>query len=277
MKIKLPGKAILLIGLILACAFALSAADRQVNLSSSGNHARLLNNSDLGFDVQFRVGDLKIMEVQTKKGTFDELSIDGWGFSNDVGEPKLPMLRRTIAVPLGAEVRFYLNSQSTRELDSKASKLQNRVIPAQEPISRAADPATLPFEVNERLYSLDEFNNRDWVQVTELGIIRGVRVFALDFYPVRYNPVTNSIQVMENVDVRVDFVNSGLSTRHRRRSRLSANIPNHYLFLSPPGRLAGGSDHQLYQYRLRPRRHHRAALRIPKPGRSDGESGRLHR
>ena len=210
MKIKLPGKVILLIGLILACAFALSAADRQVNLSSSGNHARLLNNSDLGFDVQFRVGDLKIIEVQTKKGTFDELSIDGWGFSNDVGEPKLPMLRRTIAVPLGAEVRFYLNSQSTRELDSKASKLQNRVIPAQEPISRAADPATLPFEVNERLYSLDEFNNRDWVKVTELGMMRGVRVFALDFYPVRYNPVTNSIQVMENVDVRVDFVNPDL-------------------------------------------------------------------
>jgi hypothetical protein len=211
MKIKLPGKAILLIGLILACAFALSAADRQVNLSSSGNQARLLNNSDLGFDVQFRVGDLKIMEVQTKKGTFDELSIDGWGFSNDVGEPKLPMLRRTIAVPLGAEVRFQLNSQSTRELDSKASKLQNRVIPAQEPISKSADPATLPFVVNERLYSRDEFNSRDWVQVTELGMMRGVRVFALDFYPVRYNPVTNSIRVMENVDVRVDFVNPDLA------------------------------------------------------------------
>ncbi|HPL23875.1 MAG TPA: C25 family cysteine peptidase, partial [Candidatus Cloacimonadota bacterium] len=210
MKIKLPGKAILLIGLILACAFALSAADRQVNLSSSGNQARLLNNSDLGFDVQFRVGDLKIMEVQTKKGTFDELSIDGWGFSNDVGEPKLPMLRRTIAVPLGAEVRFQLNSQSTRELDSKASKLQNRVIPAQEPISKSADPATLPFVVNERLYSRDEFNSRDWVQVTELGMMRGVRVFALDFYPVRYNPVTNSIRVMEKLDVRVDFVNPDL-------------------------------------------------------------------
>ncbi len=211
MQIKLPGKAILLIGLILACAFALSAADRQVNLSSSGNHARLLNNSDLGFDVQFRVGDLKIMEVQTKEGTFDELSIDGWGFSNDVGEPKLPMLRRTIAVPLGAEVRFHLNSQSTRELDSKASKLQYRVIPAQEPISKSADPATLPFVVNERLYSRDEFNSRDWVQVTELGMMRGVRVFALDFYPVRYNPVTNSIRVMENVDVRVDFVNPDLA------------------------------------------------------------------
>ena len=211
MKIKLPGKAILLIGLILACAFALSAADRQVNLSSSGNQARLLNNSDLGFDVQFRVGDLKIMEVQTKKGTFDELSIEGWGFSNDVGEPKLPMLRRTIAVPLGAEVRFQLNSQSTRELDSKASKLQNRVIPAQEPISKSADPATLPFVVNERLYRRDEFNSRDWVQVTELGMMRGVRVFALDFYPVRYNPVTNSIRVMENVDVRVDFVNPDLA------------------------------------------------------------------
>jgi len=65
--------------------------------------------------------------------------------------------------------------------------------------------------VNERLYSRDEFNSRDWVQVTELGMMRGVRVFALDFYPVRYNPVTNSIRVMENVDVRVDFVNPDLA------------------------------------------------------------------
>ncbi|HPH61709.1 MAG TPA: C25 family peptidase propeptide domain-containing protein, partial [Candidatus Syntrophosphaera sp.] len=207
---EFKGKVLLLIALTLAFALALSAQTRQLDLSSSANQAVLKNNSDLGFDVNFSVGELKITEVQTKEGTFDELSIEGWGFSNAVGEPKLPLLRRTIAVPLGAEVRLTLNSQSARELDATANKLQNRIIPAQEPVSKSADPATLPFIIKSDLYGRDEFNSRDWVQVSDLGIMRGVRVFALDFYPVRYNPASNSIRVMENLDVRVDFVNPDL-------------------------------------------------------------------
>ena len=208
MNFKFQAKILLLLAVILTVALALTAQTRQVELNLNPNQAALRNNSDLGFDVNYSVGELRIMEVQTKEGMFDELSIEGWGFTNEVGEPKLPMLRRTIAVPLGAEVRFTLNSQSMRELDSKANTLKNRVIPAQEPISKSA--TTIPFVVNEALYRRNEFNTREWIEVSELGILRGVRVFALDFYPVRYNPVTNSIQVMENLDVRIDFVNPDL-------------------------------------------------------------------
>ena len=208
MNFKFQAKLLLLLAVMFTAAFALTAQTRQVELSLTPNQAVLKNNSDLGFDVNYSVGELKIMEVQTKEGMFDELSIEGWGFSTEVGEPKLPMLRRTIAVPLGAEVRLTLNSQQMRELDSKASTLKNRVIPAQAPISKAA--TIIPFEVNKALYSRNEFNSREWVEVSELGIMRGVRVFALDFYPVRYNPVTNSIQVMENLDVRIDFINPDL-------------------------------------------------------------------
>ncbi len=199
---------ILLLVAILTAAFALTAQTRQVELSLAPNQALLRNNSDLGFDVNYSVGELKIMEVQTQEGTFDELSIEGWGFSTEVGEPKLPMLRRIISVPLGAEVRLTLNAQQMRELDSKANTLRNPVIPAQAPISKAA--TTIPFEVNKALYRRNEFNTREWVEVSELGFMRGVRVFALDFYPVRYNPVTNSIRVLENLDLRVDFINSDL-------------------------------------------------------------------
>ncbi len=204
------GKVIPLIAVALAFALTLSAQTRQIDLSTSANEARLNNNSDLGFDVQYSVGALKILEVQTREGAFDELSIDGWTHTNAVGEPKLPLLRKLIAVPLGADVRLTLNSQSARELDAVASKLRHRVIPAQESVSKSADPATLPFVVKEDIYSRAEFNSRDWVQVSDLGIMRGVRVFALDFYPVRYNPVDGSLRVMENLDVRVDFFNPDL-------------------------------------------------------------------
>ena len=208
MNFKFQAKILLLLAVILTAALALTAQTRQVELSHTPNQALLKNNSDLGFDVNYSVGELKIMEVQTKEGVFDELSIEGWGFSTEVGEPKLPMLRRTIAVPLGAEVLFTLNTQQMREMDSKASTLKNRVIPAQEPISKSA--TTIPFVVNEAYYRRDAFNDREWIEVSELGIMRGVRVFALDFYPVRYNPVSNSIRVMENLDVRIDFINPDL-------------------------------------------------------------------
>ncbi|MGI6198171.1 MAG: C25 family cysteine peptidase, partial [Candidatus Cloacimonadaceae bacterium] len=208
MNFKSQAKLLLLLAVMFTAAFALSAQSRQVELSHTPNRALLKNNSDLGFDVNYKVGALKIIEVQTQKGTFDELSIEGWGFSTEVGEPKLPMLRKTIAVPLGAEVRLTLHSPQEREMDSKATTLRNPIIPAQAPISKAA--TTIPFEVNEALYRKNEFNTRDWVEVSELGIMRGVRVFALDFYPVRYNPVTNSIRVLENLDLRVDFINPDL-------------------------------------------------------------------
>ncbi len=208
MNFKSQAKLLLLLAVMFTAAFALSAQSRQVELSHTPNRALLKNNSDLGFDVNYKVGALKIIEVQTQKGAFDELSIEGWGFSTEVGEPKLPMLRKTISVPLGAEVRLTLHSPQEREMDSKATTLRNPIIPAQAPISKAA--TTIPFEVNEALYRKNEFNTRDWVEVSELGIMRGVRVFALDFYPVRYNPVTNSIRVLENLDLRVDFINPDL-------------------------------------------------------------------
>jgi len=220
MNFKLEIKTLLLLAAILTAAFALSAQSRQVELSPNPNRAALRNNSDLGFDVNYTVGELKIMEVQTKEGTFDELSIEGWGFSTEVGEPKLPMLRRMISVPLGAEVRLTLNSPQMRELDSKVSTLQNRIIPAQAPISKAA--TTIPFVVNEALYRKDAFNSREWVEISELGFMRGVRLFALDFYPVRYNPVTNSIRVLENLDLRVDFVNPDLGATADLQARTAS-------------------------------------------------------
>jgi len=211
MTFSKPTKLLILLTILLSMTFILNAVDRKIDISAAANQARLDNNGDLGFDVHYRVGDIGIREVQTKKGAFDEVYIDGWGFTNDIGEPKLPMLRRIISVPLGAEVRFTINSRSTRELDSEASQLRNRVIPVQEPVSKSADPEDIPFVINDAAYSSRGFNDRDWIRIEELGMMRGVRLFALDFYPVRYDPAINSLQVMHDANVRIDFLNPDLA------------------------------------------------------------------
>jgi len=200
-----PAKALVLVLTLLVISLGLFAQNRQIELESSSNQLILSNNSDYGFDVNFSLGHIQIREVQTKEGLFDELFVEGWGHTNEVGEPKLPMRREMIYVPLGAKVNLKQNSRSIRSLDTASNRLLHPIMPAQAPVSKSADLATIPFEINQEAYANESFRTRDWVRVEEVGIMRGVRVFALEFYPVRYDPVNGSLQVMENLELQVEF------------------------------------------------------------------------
>ena len=136
MQSSFMGKAVLIISVLLSFCLILSAQSRQIDLSTQSNQTLLKNNSDLGFEVNYRIGQLSLREVNTRAGSFDELSIAGYTHTNAIGEPKLPMQRQLIAVPLGAEVRYSILSSSTRDLDAKDSQLHHRIIPAQEPVSK---------------------------------------------------------------------------------------------------------------------------------------------
>lgn len=205
-----PAKILALMAALLSIGVGLFAQNRQIELETNSNQLTLTNTSDFGFEASFSLGIIQIREVQTKEGIFDELFVEGWGHSNEVGEPKLPMRREMIYVPLGAKVNLKQNSRSIRSLDAASSRLLHPVIPAQAPVSKSADLSTIPFEINPEAYSKTDFRTRDWVRMEELGIMRGVRVFALEFYPVRYDPVNSSLELMESLELQVEFENPDL-------------------------------------------------------------------
>ncbi|HPN41307.1 MAG TPA: C25 family cysteine peptidase, partial [Candidatus Cloacimonadota bacterium] len=204
------GKAVLIISVLLSFCLILSAQSRQIDLSTQSNQTLLKNNSDLGFEVSYSINQLSLREVNTRAGSFDELSIAGYTHTNAIGEPKLPMQRQLIAVPLGAEVRYSILSSTTRDLDAKDSQLRHRIIPAQEPVSKSADPSTLPFILKEEAYQKADYRSREIVRVEDLGFMRGIRLFAIDFYPVSYDPLQNSLTVLESAEIRIDFINPDL-------------------------------------------------------------------
>ncbi len=201
----LPGKFAIILTLLLCAAFGLAGQDRIVSLSGTGNQALLNDNSDLGFNLQYRLGELKIRETQTKAGVFDELYVEGWSRTNEVGQPQLPMLRKLIAVPVGADVRFTVNSSTARDLSGMDSQIKHRILPAQESVSKSADPATITFALDEKTYATPGFAEQELVRVSEIGFMRGVRIFALDYFPVRYDPVQNSLRIVQEASVRIDF------------------------------------------------------------------------
>ncbi len=87
------GKSVLLVLIFALSVFTLSAVDRTVAVGTTQNQVLLRNNSDFGFDIQYKVGDYTLTEVNTKAGVFDKIDIEGYTHTNQIGDPKLPMVR----------------------------------------------------------------------------------------------------------------------------------------------------------------------------------------
>ena len=143
--------------------------------------------------------------IKTDKGNFTDVEIPEYGSSNAVGLPKLPMLRKLIEVPLDATVEVKIVSYSVTEYKLSDFGISNKLMPAQPPVSKNEKNKIPDFEQNDAAYNADQFNNDELVSVEILGQMRGVRLARLNIAPVRYNPVTNTIQVYNDIKVEVTF------------------------------------------------------------------------
>ncbi|MCK9335266.1 MAG: hypothetical protein M0Q99_08145, partial [Candidatus Cloacimonetes bacterium] len=201
---------LLMIIVIIGLFTPLAAQSREVQLSGNPSNVRLQNNSDYGFELRFTVDKLHLQSLDTKGGTFDEISIDGFGHTGRIGEAKLPVSSRIVAVPLGAEVRFEILASESVNLSQRDSGLSNQIIPAQASVSKSADYATLPFEKSSVYYASDQLSKNPSFRIEEIGVLRGVRLFQFYFEPVKYNPVSGDLQIITTADIKVDFINPDL-------------------------------------------------------------------
>ena len=161
----------LIVFIFIRCSLLFASEPRTIALSNVPSTTRLFNNNQYGFEVKFEVGRLDLKEVATKAGTFDELSIEGYNFTPRIGEPKLPMQSKFLAVPIGATVNFEIMDRKVETLDKTNSLLLHPVIPTQRSVSKSEDPSLVPFEINDALYHQDSFTKNELFYVEEIGYL----------------------------------------------------------------------------------------------------------
>ena len=170
--------------------------------------------SDSGFNANFAFEAINTVEVNTERGMFTNLQIDNYTHTAKLGAPKLPVLRKIISVPFGAKVRAEMV-----DFDIIEAQLDLPVIPAQPSISKNENAEIPAFEYNQAAYNKRGYDSKPNVRVEELGIMRGMRLFALVFEPVKYDPSTNSIKVYNNVNISVKFDNADLNLTAEKRAK----------------------------------------------------------
>ncbi|RLC46098.1 MAG: hypothetical protein DRI23_12760, partial [Candidatus Cloacimonadota bacterium] len=157
-------------------------------------------------DIGFTVKDINISEVSTEKGTFSSITIDNGYLSMEAGLPALPSFHELIAMPYGANPEVEVLSYDSKIYKLSELGIENRIIPAQPSYAKNSKPEDRKFIYNESAYSISKFSGDPIATITKSGTMRGVGVGALHVNPFRYNPVEGTIEVLNNLQVRVNYI-----------------------------------------------------------------------
>ncbi|OQY38844.1 MAG: hypothetical protein B6226_03035 [Candidatus Cloacimonetes bacterium 4572_65] len=208
--------------LLMIMSLGLLVANQETVMDLHQNQIKLLSSDDYGVDITYELGQLAGKVVTTKGGEFIELSAKDFSLTGEEGLPQLPYSQKIIAVPLGAKVEAFIDVKSTSNLNLNNRGFAKQIKPAQPSAEKCADRAELPFVKNELTYSANKMYSYNNVSVKEIGILRNVRLFEVNFYPVSYNPVTNDLTVINSASIRVDFVGSDIAATEELKAKTNS-------------------------------------------------------
>lgn len=183
----------------------------KVTFDNSSINVELLRSSHYGLSIGYSIDALEIVNLTSKNGYFTELSIDGYTYTNKVGLPKLPLLRKIIRVPLNAVIESKTTSSTTTSISLVEKGFPQKIVPRQASVSKSDDPEKIPFVTDKDFYSGNKWTDEPTAKVVELGMMRGIRLVALDFVPVQYNPATAQLEIITSATVEVVFTDADWS------------------------------------------------------------------
>ena len=200
-KFRLLSAAFLMMGLL----FATQVMAQHIELGVAKSAQTCAKVTDEGFTASFSFSSIDAAEVNTEKGVFSNITMDGTYPSGNVGDPSLPAAHQLIAVPFGAQnVTAEVVSYTTTEYKLSDFNI-NKLMPQQPSVRKDQKPEDIKFVYNENAYASKDYSARNLVDFEIRGNMRGIQVGSLTVNPVVYNPAKGSIKVYNNIEVKVSY------------------------------------------------------------------------
>ncbi|MCD4697179.1 MAG: hypothetical protein K8S16_13160, partial [Bacteroidales bacterium] len=150
---------------------------------------------------------LNYFNVKSPEGTFSQIAVAGYGYSMDIGNPRLPVLKKLIELPIDSEFEIKITKQEFQEFDLNELGVNFKIFPAQPSVFKnIEDPDDIEFIFNQNTYQANEFFQQQLVKVKHLGTMRSVTMARIEISPFQYNPVSNKIIVCTDLEVEIIFI-----------------------------------------------------------------------
>jgi hypothetical protein len=215
--------------LIIANSISFANWHIPVKFQESSSTFKVVKSTDLELDIFASVAGAEFYEVTTKEGKFVKIYLPGFTTSKEAGSPELPLFTKLLEIPHGADINVDIVSSDIQIFDLNKLGFPAALFPYQPSVSKSDDPESLPFHYNSNVYQSNQFTGIQLVTVESLGIMRGVQLGRLAINHFQYNPVTNILEVHNNVVIEISFDNANLAkTKSLKKKYYSPAYDNNF-------------------------------------------------
>lgn len=189
---------------------------------SAQNH-RVVSNTDQQITFTVTTGDLTTSVVTVEEGQFTRLHIDGCVPTlNNIGDPELPMMTKTIEIPLCGDVHVTATAGRTRTLTAAEAGITHTLYPTQ-PLYHKSYMGDRTFMMKEATYATDGAYGMPLATVSKSGIARDVNMADVTICPVQVNPVTNAVTIYDDITITVTYDNVDMEATRELKSKFASS------------------------------------------------------
>ena len=166
------------------------------------------------FSARVRFGAPGLSALQAGDETWTQMNLPGIeNVVGPAGQPALASWQALIGIPQGAELRLPAVQTVLRErialnlypFQRQAADQSQNPRFGDEPLPPPVTFMDPPFVKDERVYETDAFVPPNPCAVRLLGQARDLRIAQVQCNAARYNPVSDSLEIFDSVDVEVHF------------------------------------------------------------------------
>jgi len=180
-----------------------------------------LSSSAQGTTVEIRVPGMIVGDQNREGETYQVIELPGFRYTNEVGLPQIPAVRRMVMIPADAAVDVEIVESETTTLEGY------RILPVQEMV-REIDPEPA-FAMDGAAYASDALYPGRVAEAGKPMLWRNLRVVILEVHPVRYNPARGTLEVAERIVVRINHQGTDLRNAARHdQTRYSPLVETSY-------------------------------------------------
>ncbi len=215
--------AFLIIGMLLTTSVHANSEQRLAldsNPEADKPEVELISASADSIELRAILPGARFGEITIAGQTYLTLTGEGYTFTDQVGAPALPVLRKMIEVPLEAKVSLELIEATTQTVSLTALGLQGSIAPVQpsQPKCGESEPAVSP---SDELYGSGLFPTEPLAIVDDF-IMRGHRIVVVEIRPVRYNAVLAELEVSSDVTFRLNLSGADMARTNFEADRLNS-------------------------------------------------------
>ncbi len=141
--------------------------------------------------IDMTLAGMNVQNITAGGKNYQLISIPQSNWSDEVGKPKLPIIRAIIRIPTDSAVDVSIEEEKQVNYDNY------NIYPVGRKVVRNSRGGTVyideEFTIDDKFYSSDSYYPGNLVQISFSGYLREERIVQIEFHPIRYNPAIGKL------------------------------------------------------------------------------------